>query len=78
MKKLDCGIKDFLIPMNGTFKELVKQGIIKTIGTKRLRLCEHCVFCKSKRLKFTKGQHSTKEVLSYIHANIWDHLELLH
>lgn len=29
------------------------------------------MFGKSKRLKFTKGEHTTQDILWYIHVDIW-------
>ena len=40
-------------------------------GGSTLKFCEHCVFEKQKRIKFTKGFHNTKGNLDYIHSNLW-------
>ena len=34
-----------------------------------LKLCEHCVFSKQRRIKFPKAIHTTKGTLDYIHAD---------
>lgn len=36
----------------------------------KLKFCEHYVFRKEKRVKFTKGIHNTKETLDYMHFDI--------
>lgn len=55
-----------------SLKELLKQGVVKSRGTKRLKFCEHCVYNKAKRLKFTKEEYSTKSILGCVHANLWE------
>ncbi|RVW64293.1 hypothetical protein CK203_052271 [Vitis vinifera] len=40
-------------------------------GGSTLKFCEHCVFEKQKRIKFTKGFHNTKGTLNYIHFDLW-------
>ena len=32
---------------------------------------EHCVIGKSTRHSFTKAQHTTKEILDYVHSDLW-------
>ncbi|KAA0033501.1 Retrovirus-related Pol polyprotein from transposon TNT 1-94 [Cucumis melo var. makuwa] len=51
--------------------ELQKQGPIQARGVKRLGFCEHCIFDKSKRLKFSKGKHQSKATLDYVHGDLW-------
>ncbi|KAA0051442.1 Retrovirus-related Pol polyprotein from transposon TNT 1-94 [Cucumis melo var. makuwa] len=51
--------------------ELQKQGLIQTRGVKRLGFCEHCIFGKSKRMKFSKGEHHSKATLDYVHGDLW-------
>ncbi|KAL1223475.1 Retrovirus-related Pol polyprotein from transposon TNT 1-94 [Cardamine amara subsp. amara] len=38
---------------------------------KSLEFCEHCVFGKLHRSKFSKAVHITKGILDYIHSNCW-------
>lgn len=64
------------ISENG-LNELSKQWLIQSIGIMRLNFCEHCVYSKAKRLKFTKETHISKDRLNYIHTDLWDQLELL-
>lgn len=51
--------------------ELSKQGILPTDLSKHVSFCEHCLMGKSKRLCFTKAQHATKEILDYVHSDLW-------
>ncbi|KAA0066172.1 putative polyprotein [Cucumis melo var. makuwa] len=51
--------------------ELIKQGLIQSRGTKRLSFCEHCVYGKYKRMRFTKEEHTTKAILDYVHGDLW-------
>ncbi|KAA0062924.1 retrotransposon protein, putative, Ty1-copia subclass [Cucumis melo var. makuwa] len=51
--------------------ELQKQRLIQAREVKRFGFCEHCIFGKSKRLKFSKGQHHSKATLGYVHGDLW-------
>ncbi|KAK1427083.1 hypothetical protein QVD17_15766 [Tagetes erecta] len=51
--------------------ELKKQLLIIDIDKSELEFCEHCVLGKSTRVKFGKGKHISKEVLEYVHADVW-------
>ncbi|KAG8486650.1 hypothetical protein CXB51_020037 [Gossypium anomalum] len=57
--------------------ELSKRGLLDGQGICKLNFCEHCVFGKQKRVRFTRGIHNTKETLEYIHSDLWDHPECL-
>lgn len=46
-----------------SLKELLKQGVIMTRGTKRFNFYEQCVYGKAKRLKFIKGEQTAKNIL---------------
>ena len=37
----------------------------------KMKFCEHCVFCKHKRIKFNAYVHTTKGILDYVHADLW-------
>lgn len=56
---------------NKGIEELTKQGILPTGISKEMSFCEHCLMGKSKRHGFTKAQHSTKEILDYVHSDLW-------
>ncbi|KAG8479428.1 hypothetical protein CXB51_029898 [Gossypium anomalum] len=51
--------------------ELSKRGLLDGQGICKLNFCEHCVFGKQKRVRFTKGIHNTKGTLEYIHSDLW-------
>ncbi|KAG8490262.1 hypothetical protein CXB51_016090 [Gossypium anomalum] len=51
--------------------ELSKRGLIDEQGICKLNFCEHCVFGKQKRVRFTKSIHNTKGTLEYIHSDLW-------
>ncbi|KAG8488139.1 hypothetical protein CXB51_018349 [Gossypium anomalum] len=51
--------------------ELSKRGLLDGQGICKLNFCEHCVFGKQKRVRFTRGIHNTKGTLDYIHSDLW-------
>ncbi|KAG8481971.1 hypothetical protein CXB51_026890 [Gossypium anomalum] len=51
--------------------ELSKIGLLDGQGICKLNFCEHCVFGKQKRFRFTRGTHNTKGTLEYIHSDLW-------
>ncbi|KAG8503382.1 hypothetical protein CXB51_001329 [Gossypium anomalum] len=51
--------------------ELSKRGLLDRQGICKLKFCEHCIFGKQKRVRFTKEIHNTKGTLEYIHSNLW-------
>ncbi|KAG8499930.1 hypothetical protein CXB51_006489 [Gossypium anomalum] len=51
--------------------ELSKRGLLDGQGICKLNFCEHYVFGKQKRVRFTRGIHNTKGTLDYIHSNLW-------
>ncbi|KAG8494159.1 hypothetical protein CXB51_011863 [Gossypium anomalum] len=50
--------------------ELSKRGLIDGQGICKLNFCEHCVFGKQKRVRFTRGIHNMKGTLEYIHSDL--------
>jgi Integrase core domain len=46
-------------------------------GMGNMEFCEHCVFGKQKRLSFSTAIHSTKEILYYIHSDLWGPSQVL-
>ncbi|KAG8473125.1 hypothetical protein CXB51_035068 [Gossypium anomalum] len=50
--------------------ELSKRGLLDGQGICKLNFCEHCVFGKRKRVRFTRGIHNTKGTLEYIHFGL--------
>ncbi|KAG8496828.1 hypothetical protein CXB51_008136 [Gossypium anomalum] len=55
---------------NGMVK-LSKKGLLDGQGICKLNFCEHCVFGKKKRVRFTRGIYNTKGTLEYIHSDLW-------
>ncbi|KAG8490651.1 hypothetical protein CXB51_013913 [Gossypium anomalum] len=55
---------------NGMAK-LSKRGLLDGQRICKLNFCEHCVFGKQKRVRFTRGIHNTKGTLEYIHSDLW-------
>ncbi|KAK8287694.1 hypothetical protein V6Z11_D07G074700 [Gossypium hirsutum] len=51
--------------------ELSKRELLDGQGICKLKFCEHCVFGKQKRVRFTRGIHNTKGTLEYIHSDLW-------
>ncbi|KAG8497502.1 hypothetical protein CXB51_008962 [Gossypium anomalum] len=51
--------------------ELSKRGLLDGQGICKLNFCEHYVFGKQKRVRFTRGIHNIKGTLEYIHSNLW-------
>ena len=50
--------------------ELSRRGLLNGKNISVLKFCEHCVFGKQKRVKFSKGVHNTKGTLNYIHFDL--------
>ncbi|KAG8492461.1 hypothetical protein CXB51_009586 [Gossypium anomalum] len=51
--------------------ELSKKRLLDGQGICKLNFCEHFVFGKQKRVRFTRGIHNTKGTLEYIHSDLW-------
>ncbi|KAG8479075.1 hypothetical protein CXB51_029907 [Gossypium anomalum] len=49
---------------------LSKRGLLNGKRICKLKFCEHCVFEKQKRVRFTRGIHNTKGTLKYIHLDL--------
>lgn len=50
---------------------LAGKGLISSSEVKELKFCEHCIMGKSKKLSFNLGRHDTKDILGYLHADLW-------
>ncbi|KAL4291216.1 hypothetical protein GQ457_14G001800 [Hibiscus cannabinus] len=50
---------------------LARQGFLKGAKACKLQFCEHCVLGKHKRVKFDKAIHCTKDILDYVHSDVW-------
>ena len=51
--------------------ELSKRGLLEGSHTNTVDFCEHCVFGKHKRVKFSAAVHNTENILDYVHADLW-------
>jgi hypothetical protein len=51
--------------------ELSKRGLLDGCHSDTLDLCEHCVFGKHKRVKFSPAIHNTKNILDYVNVDLW-------
>ncbi|PNY02910.1 aspartyl-tRNA synthetase [Trifolium pratense] len=36
-----------------------------------MEFCEHCVYGKAHRLKFSKSKHKIRGLLDYVHTDVW-------
>lgn len=52
-------------------ERLVKEGYLEESDIKKLEFCESCVFGKAHKQSFKKGKHTSKEVLEYVHSDLW-------
>ena len=50
---------------------LVNQGVLKGATTGKIDFCEHCIFGKQKDVKFGTAIHQTKNILDYVHTDVW-------
>ncbi|KAK3021134.1 hypothetical protein RJ639_045907 [Escallonia herrerae] len=69
-------MKGALVVMKGHMSErgmdmLSKQGLLGSKKTEKLDFCEHCVFGKQCRVKFSRTVHTTKGTVDYIHSDLW-------
>ncbi|TXG74350.1 hypothetical protein EZV62_002929 [Acer yangbiense] len=51
-------------------QELQKQGLLCRDKLEKLDFCEHYVYGKATRVKFSSSIHKTKEILSYVHSDL--------
>jgi hypothetical protein len=51
--------------------KLHKQNLLPSLRSCKLKFCEHCVFGKHTRRAFGTGVHSSKEILEYVHSDVW-------
>lgn len=50
-------------------EELHKQGL--TGNLEKLEFCEHCLFGKQKKVKFSHATHTTRAIIDYVHSDAW-------
>ena len=51
-------------------EKVSKKGLLDGHKTSKLQFCEHCVFGKQKRVRFSLGNHKSKGPLDYLHSNL--------
>ena len=51
--------------------EWSRRGLLDGQKASKLQLCEHCVFGKHKRVRFSSGIHKSKGSLNYLHLDLW-------
>ena len=51
--------------------ELSRRGLLDGQKTSKLKFCEHCVFGKRKRVKFSPSIHKSKGLLHYLYSYLW-------
>ena len=51
--------------------ELIKRDLLNGCTVGKIKFCEHCVFCKHKRVKFNVFVYTTEGTLDYVHADLW-------
>ncbi|GJY98441.1 retrovirus-related pol polyprotein from transposon TNT 1-94, partial [Tanacetum coccineum] len=51
--------------------ELERRDVLGNKGLGKPELCENCALRKSTRVCFSRGQHTTKGVIDYVHADLW-------
>ena len=49
----------------------MKHGLLKGTKTYKSNFCEHCVVGKKTRVKFGITNYDTREILEYVHSNVW-------
>ncbi|KAG8492015.1 hypothetical protein CXB51_015325 [Gossypium anomalum] len=54
-----------------TLQTLAKQGLLKGENSCKLEFCKHCILGKQTRVKFGPAIHNSKEILDYVHSDVW-------
>ena len=49
----------------------MRHGLLKGTKTCKVNFCEHCVVGKKTRVKFSTVNHDTREILKYVHSDVW-------
>lgn len=50
---------------------LGKEGLLKNLEKPCMDFCEHCVYGKAHRVKFTTSKHKSRRLLDYVHTDVW-------
>jgi len=51
--------------------ELHKRDLLKGVKACKMDFCKYCVYGKQHRVSFKTGVHTSKEVLDYVHSDVW-------
>lgn len=54
-----------------SLKTLSDQGLLKGVKTCNLEFYEHCIKGKKTRVIFRTAIHNTKDILDYVHSDVW-------
>ncbi|KAH9754532.1 Integrase catalytic domain-containing protein [Citrus sinensis] len=54
-----------------SLQTLMRHELLKGTKTCKLNFCEHCVVGKKTRVKFGTTNHDTREILEYVHNDVW-------
>ena len=49
----------------------MRHELLKGTKTLKLNFCEYCIVCKKIRVKFSMANHDTREILKYVHSDVW-------
>jgi len=55
----------------GGMTEISQRDLLNGHKVTDLQFCKHCVYGKTKRVRFSSGIHKTKGPLDYIHSDLW-------
>lgn len=50
---------------------LGEKGLLKNMKKPCMEFCEHCVYGKAHRLKFSTRKHKSRGLLDYVHTDVW-------
>ncbi|KAH9669164.1 Integrase catalytic domain-containing protein [Citrus sinensis] len=54
-----------------SLQTLMRHKLLKGTKTYKLNFCEYCVVGKKIRVKFGTANHDTREILEYVHSDVW-------
>ena len=49
----------------------MKRKSLPDLKSLKLDFCKHCVFVKQCKQRFKTGNHNSKDILDYIHSDLW-------
>ena len=51
--------------------ELSKRNLLNGDQVSKLEFCENCVLGKQHRISFNVAQHTSNQILEYLHSDLW-------